>query len=341
MRIIRLNAVSNFLKLEPDSIDDLYLLAMIISKNDVVEAHSTRRFRASEADKKGEQKDVMIRVNVEKSEIDKSAGRLRISGKIIYGRPEEFVTMGSYHTLNIAPRDIIDIQKQEWKQYILKRLKQAVADSRKPRLGVIVLDDEKALVSYIKGYGIDIVAELYSRLSKRMKMKDFEARREEYFKEIIDAANGMSVDIVVLAGPGFTKDDVKKYIEVRGIEMRKRLIYAPASDAERSGIREVVQSDSVTRFLENEHVKREFEYVNRFMIDLRAGIAVYGPDRLLDALGSRNFSAVLVNDDIINDDKIKEVLGNADRLGIRIEIFNADDDAGMQLKNFSGIAAVS
>ena len=340
MRIIRLNGVTNFLKLEPSNIDDLYLLAMIISKNDVVEGHSTRRFRAHEGDKKGEQKDVTIRVNVERSEIDKNAGMLRVSGKIVYGQPEEYVTMGSYHTLNIAPAEIIDIQKPEWKGYILKRLKQAVIDSKKPRLGVIVLDDEKALVSYIKGYGIEIVSELYSRLSKRMKMKDFEARREEYFKEIIAAASNLSVDIVVLAGPGFTKDDIKKYIEDKDIEIKKKLIYAPASDAERSGIREVMQSATVMKFLENEHVKKEFEYINRLLLEVRAGIAVYGPEKLSNDLSKRNISAVLVNDDIINESRIKDILDKADKLGIKIEIFNAEDDAGIQLKNFLGIAAI-
>ncbi len=340
MRIIRLNGVTNFLKLEPSNIDDLYLLAMIISKNDVVEAHSTRRFRAHEGDTKGEQKDVTIRVNVERSEIDKNAGMLRVSGKIVYGQPEEYVTMGSYHTLNIASMDIIDIQKPEWKEYILRRIKQAVIDSKKPRMGIIVMDDEKALVAYIKGYGIEIVSELYSRLSKRMKMKDFEAKREEYFKDIIAAAQHLSVDIVVLAGPGFTKDDVKKYIEDRGVEVKKRLIYAASSDAERSGIREVMQSSTVTKFLENEHMKREFEYINMLLLQVRAGIAVYGAEKLMDSVGKKAVLAVLVNDDIINEERVKQVLDMADKLGIKIEIFNADDDAGIQLRNFSGIAAV-
>ncbi len=205
---------------------------------------------------------------------------------------------------------------------------------------MIVLDDEKALVSYIKGYGIEMVSELYSRLSKRMKMKDFEARREEYFKEVIAAVSNLAVDIVVLAGPGFTKDDIKKYIEEKDIEIKKQLVYAPASDAERSGIREVMQSTTVMKFLENEHVKKEFEYINRLMLELRAGVAVYGAERISEEMERKSFSAVLVNDDIINEERVKEVLDKADKLGIKIEILNAEDDAGVQLRNFSGIAVV-
>ena len=56
-------------------------------------------------------------------------------------------------------------------------------------------------MSYIKGYGIEVVSELYSRLSKRMKEKDFEKAREKYFETIIAAVKNMSVDMVVIAGP--------------------------------------------------------------------------------------------------------------------------------------------
>ncbi len=340
MRVIRLNGISNALKLVPESFDDLYLLAMVITKNDSVEAHSTRRFRANEDDKKGEQKDVMIRVNVERTEIDKASGRLRVSGKITFGKPEEFVVMGSYHTLNIAPGDIIDITKLEWKEYILKRIKQAVAEAKKPRLGIIVLDDEKAVVSYIKGYGIDVVTELYSRLSKRMKEKDFEKQREQYFKDVIAAIQNMSVDIVVIAGPGFTKDDIKKYISDKDIEISKRLVYTSASDAERSGIREAMQSDAVSKVLENEHVKREFGYLNDFLSGLRSGNSFHGVERIRDGVESGRIKTVIVNDSLLNDEAIKELLDYVDQKKVKIEIFNSDDDAGIQLKTFSGIAGV-
>jgi protein pelota len=339
MRVIRFNSVSNFLKLEPQSLDDLYLLAIVISNGDVVEAHTTRRFRPSEGDI-GEQKDVVLRIGVEKAEIDKNAARLRLSGRIISGRPEEFVTIGSYHTLNVAAQDEIDIHKDEWRDYILKRIKQAVADAKKPKLGIIALDEEKAVIAYARGYGLDISTELYSRLSKRMKEKDFEKRRAEYFDEIIKAIENMPVDIVVLAGPGFTKDDIKKYVEAKDLGLGKRLIYTAASDAERAGIREVMQSQAVTKALENEHVKKEFEHLNRLLLEVRAGSACYGAARVKEMAGSRMFSTVIVNDNMLNNPDIRNALDSADAAGMKIEIFNSEDDAGAQLRNFGNIAAV-
>ncbi len=50
---------------------------------------------------------------------------------------------------------------------------------------------------------------------------------------------------------------------------------------------------------------------------------------------------VLVNDDRINDAKTQELLERADAQKVKIEIFNSDDEAGAQLRNFKGIGAIS
>ncbi len=340
MRVIRFNSVTNSLKLEPESFDDLYLIARITAQDDVIEAHTTRRFRPSEGEK-GEQKDVVIKLSVEKVEIDKNADMLRFTGKIISGRPMEYIRVGSYHTINIAAGDTLDMQKPEWKDYILKRVKQAMLESKKPKLGIVVMDDEMATLAYVKGYGIEIITELYSKLSKRMKEKDFEKQREQYFNDIIKSAGNMKVDIVVFAGPGFTKDDLKKYIQSKGIDVGKRVFYTSASDAERSGVREVMQSEMISDIFEKEHVKKEFEYLNLFLQGLRGSGSFYGTAQVKAALEEYKAGMVLVNDSSLNDSEIKDLLDMADRNKVKIEIFNSEDDAGMQLKNFKNIAAIS
>lgn len=339
MRIIRFYDSTNLLKIEPESFEDLYLLAMVVGAGDVVSSKSSRRFKASEGDT-GEQKDVFISISLEKIELDKSAGRLRLAGRIVGGKPEEFIRLSSYHTLNIGPSDMLEIQKKEWKSYIIKRLKQSVAESKRPKLGIIAVDDEKATVAYVRGYGIDIVGELYSHLSKRMKEKDYENQRAVYFNELIKTANEMKVDIVIIAGPGFTKDDIKKYIKANNTEVKKRFEYASASDSERSGVREVVNSESTSKILESEHVKKEFWYLNLFFRGLRISKSLVGPDAIVDALKKHSAGIILVNDSVLNDEKIKQVLDQADMRGVKIEIFNSDDEAGAQLKGFKNLVGL-
>ncbi len=337
MKILGFNQISNAMRLEPESFDDLYLLAVVINAGDTVEGKSTRRFRPSEGDK-GEQKDVVIKIIVEKAEIDRSAFRLRVSGKIIEGRPLEFVSLGSYHTLNIETRESISVHKDEWKAYIMRRLKEAVADSKKPKLGIVAMDEEKVSFAYIKGYGIDIFSEIYSKLSKKMNEKEYKKQKEAFFDSVISAMNNMPVDVIVIGGPGFTKDDLKKYMDGLRKKVEKRLAYVQASDAERSGIREIMQSEAVAKLLENERVKKEFFYLNMFLSGLVSGKAAYGSENVKERLD--DIKLIMVNDDVLNDESVKKVLDMADSNGIKIEIFNSGDDAGMQLVRFRGIAAI-
>ncbi len=339
MRVIRYSDANGTLKLVPELFEDLYLLARIIGSGDKVTSSSYRRFRASEGDV-GEQKEVVIELLVEKAEIDRSAQRLRITGKIVSGRPEEYIRLGSYHTLSIGGGDAITVWKQEWKGYVLSMVKQAVADSKKQRLGVIAMDDEKASFAYVRGYGVDVVGEVYSRLSKRMKQKDYEKAVADYFTEIAKKASDMRVDTIVFAGPGFTKDDFRKYVEDKGLELKKRTAYVAASDAERSGIREVIQGEAVSKLLESAKVKREFDLLNAFLAGLGFGASFFGVDRVKEALGQYIAGSVLVNDSVINDAGIKEALDAAYLQKVEITVFNSDDDAGVQLRNFKDIAAI-
>ncbi|MDE1854827.1 MAG: mRNA surveillance protein pelota [Candidatus Micrarchaeota archaeon] len=339
MKVIRYSEGTGQLKLVPSSFDDLYLLARVIGVGDKVTASTYRRFRPNEGDV-GEQKEVVIELLVEKVEVDKNAQKLRLMGKILSGKPLEYVKLGGYHTTTVGEGDAITIWKDEWKAYVLSMIKKAVADSRKPRLAVVAMDDEKATFAYVRGYGIDVVTEIYSKLSKRLSSKDFDKARDAYFDEIVKKAGSMQVDVVVIAGPGFMKDDLKRYIEAKRISMGKKLAYTSASDAERSGVREAIQSDTVSRLLENEKVKKEFELLNEFLAGLNVGASYSGAGRVADALSQYLVGTILVNDSVLNDSEIKATLDSAYRQKVEIEVFNSDDDAGTQLKNFHNIAAI-
>ncbi|MGH2638026.1 MAG: hypothetical protein ACRDF4_01860, partial [Rhabdochlamydiaceae bacterium] len=306
-----------------------------------VKSESERRFRANETDK-GELKKVIITLDVEKTELDKNAIRLRVMGKIIEGKPEEFIKLRSYHTLNIAPGDVLELQKPVWKSYIVSVVRNAVSDSKKPRLGLIVVDDEKALPAYMLGYGIEFRNEIYSKLSKRMTPKDFQEQQKKYFDNILDHISKMNVDTVVVAGPGFTTDDIKKYGEDSGIikKMGKRLIFESVSNSERSVIFELVRRYKVARILEKERIRIEFKLMEDFLTNLSTMRSKYGVDNVSDALDNGEASTILVNDSVLGNQEIQALLATAEERKVNIEVFNSIDEVGMQLHSFKDIACV-
>jgi protein pelota len=341
VRIIKFYRESGAMKLRVDTLDDLWTVQRVIFANDLVKSESERRFRSMEGDL-GEMKQVVITLRVEKTELDKNASRLRILGKIVEGRPLEYVRLNSYHTLNIAPGDVMELVKPQWPDYITGVLKNAVADSKKPRLGLIVVDDEKALPAYMLGYGVEFGNEIYSRLSKRMSQKDFQEQEGKYFSEVLESAGNMRVDTVVIAGPGFTKDDIKKYGTDNGIikKMSKQLIFENVSNAERSGIYELIRGEKVENLLEKERIRIEFRLMEEFLKGLEAGSSKYGVDNVAASVEEGKARVVLVNDSVLGDRGFQETLSKAEERRIKIEVFNSSDEVGAQLQSFKGIAAM-
>ncbi len=339
MRVIRYNDNEGTLKLRVETVDDLWTVQRVVFPGDFVKSESMRKFRSGENDK-GEMKEVVITLNVEKTEFDKAATRLRILGKIVEGRPLEYVRLNSYHTLNIALDDVLEIRKPGWPEYLLGVLKNAVRDTKKPRLGIIVVDDEKALPAYLLGYGLEFRSEIYSRLSKRMSQKEFQEQQKRYFDEVIDTVTGMNVDTIIMAGPGFTVEDIRKYAEQAGALKKsgKRIIYESVSNAERSAVYELIRGDKVAELLQKERIRMEFKLMEGFLSGLSTGKSKSGAEQVKEAIGDYDATIVLVNDSVLGDPKIRELLEMAEKNKVRIEVFNSSDEVGMQLHSFREVA---
>ncbi len=233
--------------------------------------------------------------------------------------------------------------KTEWHDYIISVVKNAVSDSKRPRLGLIVLDEEKALPAYMLGYGLDFGNEIYSKLSKRMRQKDFQEQQKKYYDEIIEMIKSMVVDTVVVAGPGFTKDDLKVYGETSGIlkKINKRIIFESVSNSERSGVYELIKSDKFSRILEKERIREEFKLIEEFLTNLSTGKSKYGIENVSIALDNMEASMILVNDNMLGDPAVQDLLAQAEKNRVEIEVINSMDEVGEQLHAFKDIAVIS
>ncbi|MCL4371798.1 mRNA surveillance protein pelota [Candidatus Marsarchaeota archaeon] len=339
MKMVKFYQNEGLMRLKLEGTEDLWTAQRIIFSNDIVRSKSLRRFKANESDT-GELKEVVVSLRVEKTELDKTAMRLRITGKIVEGKPEQYIKLNSYHTLNVASLDTIDIIKQKWPEYLVGVVKEAVKDTKKPRLGIIVVDDEKALPAYLLGYGVEFKSEIYSNLSKRMSQKDFQEQQKKYYEAVINAIEGMDAESVILAGPGFTKDDIKSYLEAKQERIGKNIIYMQASNTERSGIYEIIKSPDVANLLRRERIRHEFMLMEEFLRGLAVGTSKYGLAGVKDAIEAYQATIVLVNDSVLGEPSIQSLLAAAEEKHLRIEVFNSGDEVGQQLASFKEIASL-
>lgn len=336
MKIVHFDQKFGVMKLKVDTLDDLWHLEKVISAGDEVEAHSLRTYKVGKTEEK---KSVTIRVKVERVEFAKDANRLRILGPIVWGTPEDYIQLGRYHTIEAETGDRIKITKK-WKGHEIKRLRDAEKEAKKPKMRIIVMDDEKALTAMLRAFGVEYGAEFRNTGSKRDDK--YEKAEQEYFGKIM-AEIERHPEKFVVAGPGFAKDNLKAFMQKRKPELLGKIIFENVSYAERSGVNELFSRGIIERVMGEERFEKEMKLVEDLAAEIYkdAGRAVYGIEEVKKAAEAYAIDKLLVLDEYLRSDKEAEaVVDLADKNKAEIIIVSSEGDAGAKLKGFGMIGAL-
>ncbi len=339
MRIIGLDKSTGELKLVPENTEDLWHIERVLSEGDIVKARSFRRFKLQEGDS-GEKKAVNLEIEARKIEFHPHANVLRVTGVIKAGTPEEFVQIGSHHTIDIETDRPFSIKK-EWKGYQLDRLRKAQAETKRPKLGIAVLDERKAVFALLRGYGLDFTSEMSGSASK--KDDKHEEKERQFFGEVTAILENMQVEKIIVAGPGFAKDNLKKFISQKNPALLKKISFEQASSAEKSGVHELLKNGVVEKIVGEQRVEKEFRLMEKLLAEIgrNSGLATYGKKEVAQAIEYKAVQELFVLDELLRKDKETEsLLEKAERLNCPITIFSAENDPGKQLQGLGGIAGI-
>lgn len=336
MKIAHIDRKTGEIKLHTDTLDDLWHLEKVVNPGDEAEAKTWRTYKVGT---KEEKKPVTIRVKVERVEFAKSANRLRLLGTIVSGHPEEYVQLGKHHTIEVEPGSRVKIIKK-WKKYEIDRLRQAEKDTKKPSVNIIVLDEEKALLASVKPYGIDYGAEIDN--TARKKSEDFEQREREFFGKVMKEIERKPEKFIV-AGPGFTKDNLKKFIQQRKPELLKKIVFENCSYAERSGVNELLKKGVIEKVAGEARYEKEEKFIEKLVEEIHkdSGRAVYGIKEVDKAIELGAVEKLFVLDEFLRTGKnVEKTIDAAEKAGAEIVIFSSEGDAGIKLKGFGKIAGL-
>lgn len=317
-------------KLKPETLDDLWNLKKILSKDDIVGAKTLRTLQTSD---KGEKRPVYIRLRIEKMSFDEEGSRLRVQGKIISG-PDD-IQFG-YHSLSIEPNDIISIEK-EWKRHEILSLNESLKYLGL-KVMICVVDERKADIALATDIKIINKASIQSKTIGKQYGGESPAL---FYNEIITYLNeNIEVtDKIILAGPGFTKYNL--YSTIKDPKLKAKIILEVCSVTGKTGINEVIKRGGLDRVTKNSHMSMETKKVELFLEDLAKdrGLVTYGKIQVKQAVDCGAASEIIVSDKLIREKDIEELLDNQKRAGGEISIINSTHEAGEKLYGLGGIAA--
>jgi protein pelota len=326
----------NIGKITPESNEDLSILKDVITPGSLVTAKSPRSVKIRrEGDlirAKTGRREVIMKVQVEKIELK---DKLRLTGKITEA-PED-VERG-YHTIEIEPDKFLKVEKQ-WRSWEVDMVKSA---ERKPEPVLICILDENEADFYFLKERYKHLFNLVSEASgKRFDSKKSEVKRNEYYAKLLDELRTRSEKVVkiIIAGPGFARDDLQKLMKQRAKELLDKTIIDFTYQTGNLGMQEVLKKGLVEKITKYSRITEETKAVEALLEEInKNGKAVYGLEKTKEALDNGIVSFLLVSDIKIRD--YEELLDKADKLRCSIMIISSDHDAGEKLLGLGGIAGL-
>ena len=271
---------------------------------------------------------------MEKVEFHRFANRLRITGVIVAG-----VEDSGHHTINITVGKELSIIK-EWKEEQLRRIKEAEEAARRPEIIIVTVEEGEASIGVVRQWGVEEVESV-----RQSYGKDRGSYRREFFGEIASAISRMEFKYLVVAGPGFAKEDFMKFLREKHPDMAEKAIVVDTSSTGTRGFIEVLKRGVLDRIAGELRIAEEAKYLDILLERIAKGSGVaYGLGEVREVVGYSAVETLLVADEFLREERekwdIDSLLREVERGGGKVFIMSTEFEPGKRLMALGGIAAL-
>ncbi|MEM0360174.1 MAG: mRNA surveillance protein pelota [Candidatus Diapherotrites archaeon] len=339
MKLLRMDRFHSIAEIMPESRDDLWHLSHIIERGDLVKGRTTRKIKGEEGEKT-RRENLFIEIEVKSIEFDKFSGLLRVQGIIKSGKPEELIELGAMHSLEIEQNRKLHLQKKKFRKDQIERLQKAQKASHKKPVLVAVLDDESASFALMKEFGFEEKGSIHS--GKAGKQFEEGNWKKEFYGNIAKTIIDSGAETVVLAGPGFTKNEVQEFLKEKNFA--GKIFVENTNSTGLTGVNELLKGTALAKIVEDAEITKEAMLIEKVMeaIGKNTGKAAYGLEEVAKAVDLGAVEELLVLDRFLGEerDKISPLLEKAEHMRAEIHIFNSEHDPGKKLEGIGKIAAL-
>ena len=330
------------IKLMPENLDDIWHLFNIIEEKDLIRAVTFRTDEQKDdkiRTKKTEKKRMKIGLRVSEVKFHEFSDRLRIHGTIEEG-PQD---LGSFHTLNINADklDKLSIVKENWKEYQLERIDDAVKHSKQAIITFLSIDEDTATVAVLRQSGVQWIADISSHRSGKMfESKDTE---KEYIGDILSVIkqNKTKESIIVIVGPGFAKEHFVKFGKEKDPELFEKYVIHTTGNSGMNGINEAIKTGVIKQITKENRVAFETELVEKLFEEIKKdGFATYGEEEVRNAILSGAVERLLITDKHVRNKTGEELLTLSKQNKSEFTIINTIHETGKKFEGIGGIGAL-
>lgn len=347
MRIINEDEKEGIVEVVPETLDDLWHLSHIIEVGDNASSKTTRRIQDTSGDKlrsdRGVKKTFYLGLDVENVSFHLFTGKLRLTGVITRG-PEDLIPLGSHHTLEVKLNVPIKIKKERWPKWAINRINQAIESSKKLSAIIVVLEDDTATLGLMRQFGIEYYGPIKGNVSgKRIIDKNRQKNIVQFYEKVIESIEKFdSIQNIVIAGPGFVKNDFYDYLKDKHDDLAKIAIIEPTGSGGRNGISEVLKKGTVEKLTSENRVAFEMGAIDRLLTEIakNSSKVVYGLRETRNAINLGAVSELLILDTKVASEGMSEEMDMVENMKGEVMVISSEHEGGKQLESLGGMAAI-
>jgi protein pelota len=353
---------SGSVKLVPEEAEDMWHVYNLVATGDRVEAVTVRKVMRQTASGGGEAERVRLKleVEVETVEYDKVASVLRVRGKNI--TENEHVRLGAYHTMELDQQRPFALTKTVWDSMAIDYLKQACDPAASADVVAVMMQEGLANICLVGQSITTVKARIETSIPRKRgpAIAGYDKALNKFFENVLQAVlrhvNFTVVRCLVIASPGFTKDQFYDYMmleatrrELRGlIENKSKIILAHSSSGYKHSLKEILSAPTVMVQIKDTKAAKEVKAMEDFftMLSNDPSRAFYGPGHVEAAHERLAVQTLLITDelfrsaDIVTRRKYVDLVESVKAGGGEVYIFSSMHVSGEQLGQLTGIAAI-
>ncbi|PSC74054.1 PELOTA 1 isoform X1 [Micractinium conductrix] len=350
-----------FVKMVAEEGEDLWHAYNLVREGDRVEATTFRKVqRDSGVGGDSERVKLRLQIVVEQVEYDAEGQQIRLKGRNL--TENEHVKLGAYHTLELELQRAFTLYKDAWDSVDTDRIKTACDPAASADLAVLLITEGLAHLCLVGSTCTLTRAKIEANIPRKRgaAAAGYDKAMDSFYDKVLSAVlrhvDWEIVRCLVIAGPGFAKDQFKEYLdkeaqrrEARALLLnRSKVLLAPASSAYKHSIKEVLAGGVVASQIKDTKAAREVQALADFMTMLGhdSSRAFYGPGHVHAAHEMGAIQSLLITDSLFRTTDVKKrkkMVALVDEVtagGGQVHVFSGMHASGEQLNQLSGIAAV-
>jgi protein pelota len=353
---------AGFIKLEAHDMEDMWHAYNLVAIGDIITATTTRKIKTESASGSSESERVRITLSILVTAVDYDslAAGLRITGRNQTENPH--VRAGAYHTLELDPHRAFTIQKEKWDSVYLDRVQLSINPAADADFAAVLMQEGLAHVLILTRSLTLTRSRIETAIPKKGRGAIFsrDSSTKKFFDEVLRAIEThvdlAVVKVILIASPGFVKDEFYKHMMLEAtrrdlrsiIENKAKIVLCHSSSAHKHALQEVLARPELQSRLADTKAVGEIRALQDFnsMMVSDESRAFYGPSHVFVAADHGAIQTLLITDDLFRAihvatrRKYVDLVESVQREGGAVAVFSTQHVSGIQLREMSGVAAI-